>query len=54
MDPVSRASAWRKGFGTPKDYDDSQGDCGGKEVIGNFGEMKLNQRMHTLIPHHPK
>ena len=31
IEPPSRASAWRYGFDTPKDYDDNQGFCGGKE-----------------------
>ncbi|KAJ8674245.1 hypothetical protein QAD02_005507 [Eretmocerus hayati] len=29
MDPVSRSSAWRKGFKTPTNYDDNQLYCGG-------------------------
>ncbi|XP_034949643.1 uncharacterized protein [Chelonus insularis] len=29
MNPVSRGSAWRKGFNTPKNYDDSGNFCGG-------------------------
>jgi len=29
VDPPSRASAWRYGFGTPADYNDHQGFCGG-------------------------
>ena len=33
LDPVSRASMWRKGFKNPKDYNDAQGFCGGFEVL---------------------
>jgi len=29
MEPVSRASAWRKGFKNPADYNDNEGYCGG-------------------------
>ncbi|XP_042860647.1 uncharacterized protein LOC122246257 [Penaeus japonicus] len=29
MEPPSRASAWRLGFGTPTDYNDNEGFCGG-------------------------
>jgi hypothetical protein len=29
IDPPSRASAWRFGFPTPKDYDDNAQFCGG-------------------------
>lgn len=28
-EPPSRASAWRYGFNTPKDYNDNEGFCGG-------------------------
>ena len=28
-EPPSRASAWRYGFDTPKDYNDNEGFCGG-------------------------
>lgn len=31
-DPPSRASAWRFGFNTPKDYNDNEGFCGGFNV----------------------
>ena len=33
MEPVSRASAWRKGFKNPADYNDNEGYCGGYSVI---------------------
>ena len=29
INPPSRASAWRYGFKTPKDYTDDEGSCGG-------------------------
>merc|ERR1712001_85385 len=29
MEPVSRASAWRRGYPNPADYNDNQGYCGG-------------------------
>lgn len=29
MDPVNRGSAFRKGFSTPKNYDDNANYCGG-------------------------
>ncbi|KAK4319033.1 hypothetical protein Pmani_010012 [Petrolisthes manimaculis] len=29
VDPPSRASAWRFGFNTPRDYNDNEGFCGG-------------------------
>ncbi|OXU29072.1 hypothetical protein TSAR_011178 [Trichomalopsis sarcophagae] len=29
MEPVNRGSAWRKGFKTPKNYDDNANFCGG-------------------------
>jgi hypothetical protein len=32
LEPVSRASAWRKGYSSPPDYSDSQGFCGGFAV----------------------
>ncbi len=32
MQPPSRASQWRMGFDNPKDYNDNQGFCGGKDV----------------------
>ena len=32
MEPVSRASAWRKGFPNPADYNDNEGYCGGYSV----------------------
>ena len=32
MEPVSRASAWRKGFKNPADYNDNEGYCGGYSV----------------------
>ena len=32
MDPVSRASRWRKGYGGPKEYTDNQLSCGGRNV----------------------
>jgi hypothetical protein len=32
MEPVSRASAWRKGYNVPADYTDNQGFCGGVDV----------------------
>ena len=30
LEPPSRASMWRRGFDTPKNYDDNQGYCGGR------------------------
>ncbi|XP_018009620.1 uncharacterized protein LOC108667142 [Hyalella azteca] len=30
IEPPSRASAWRFGFSTPRDYNDNEGFCGGK------------------------
>jgi hypothetical protein len=33
MEPVSRASMWRKGFNNPPDYDDTAGFCGGFQVF---------------------
>ena len=33
MEPVSRASAWRRGYPNPADYNDNQGYCGGYSVI---------------------
>ena len=32
MEPVSRASAWRRGYPNPADYNDNQGYCGGYSV----------------------
>ncbi len=32
VDPPARASMWRFGFGTPKNYDDMGLNCGGREV----------------------
>ena len=32
MNPPSRASMWRVGFGTPADYNDNEGFCGGFQV----------------------
>ncbi|XP_028410279.1 uncharacterized protein LOC114532890 [Dendronephthya gigantea] len=32
MDPVNRASRWRKGYGGPKEYTDNQLSCGGRNV----------------------
>ena len=29
MSPPSRASAWRRGFDTPQDWDDNGNNCGG-------------------------
>lgn len=29
MEPVNRGSAWRKGFNTPRNYDDDGNYCGG-------------------------
>lgn len=29
MEPVNRASAWRKNFSTPRNYDDNGVNCGG-------------------------
>jgi len=31
-EPVSRATAWRKGYNVPPDYTDNQGFCGGFDV----------------------
>jgi len=31
MEPPSRASQWRMGFDNPRDYNDNQGFCGGKD-----------------------
>ncbi|XP_057337390.1 uncharacterized protein LOC130675621 [Microplitis mediator] len=32
MDPVNRASAWRRGFNTPINYNDNENYCGGYNV----------------------
>ena len=32
MEPVNRASRWRKGLGGPKEYTDNQLSCGGRNV----------------------
>ena len=32
MDPVNRASRWRKGYGGPKEYTDNQLSCGGRNI----------------------
>ena len=41
-EPPSRATAWRYGFDTPKDYNDNEGFCGGfayqfEQADGNCG-----------------
>ncbi|XP_072763660.1 uncharacterized protein [Anoplolepis gracilipes] len=39
MDPINRASAWRKGFPVPPNYTDNEYFCGGREVqIQNGGK----------------
>ncbi|KAL8595513.1 hypothetical protein ACOMHN_000722 [Nucella lapillus] len=35
IDPPSRASMWRHGFDSPRDYDDNQGYCGGQAQLWN-------------------
>ena len=32
IEPPSRASAWRFGFGTPANYNDMESNCGGQQV----------------------
>ena len=41
--PPARASAWRKGFDTPIDYDDNGLNCGG------FGVRKSDWQRYYLI-----
>ena len=45
LEPVSRASAWRKGYSSPPDYSDSQGFCGGFAVSSfqSFSYWNLNK-----------
>lgn len=38
VDPPSRASAWRFGWGTPIDYNDNEGFCGGFQVSDDGDE----------------
>lgn len=39
MDPVGRGSAWRKGFQTPRNYNDNESFCGGFTVTQIFGSI---------------
>jgi len=56
-EPPSRASAWRVGFNTPKDYQDNEGFCGGfsHQYFVNDGRCgicgdawELNPRPHEV------
>jgi hypothetical protein len=47
--PVSRASAWRKGFNVPPDYTDNQGFCGGIAVNENFSDLFYHFNIKTLV-----
>ena len=50
MEPASRASAWRKGFNTPTNYDDNQLFCGGSDV--SYICIKLSVRfVSSFIVH---
>lgn len=42
VEPVSRASAWRKDFKTPKNYNDHELYCGGITVSINFLKKNFN------------
>ncbi len=50
LEPISRASMWRKGFKNPKDYDDDAGYCGGFQVMTVHEAMKsLNSRSKSFL-----
>ena len=48
MEPVSRASAWRKGFKNPADYNDNEGYCGGYSVKFLFSKMTFQTNVSKL------
>lgn len=47
MQPVNRASAWRKGFRTPINYDDNANYCGGFNV--SFFSFIYPEKFFNLI-----
>ena len=53
MEPPSRASQWRMGFDNPKDYNDNQGFCGGKDVslidYSNIFHIHVEQVLEILL-----
>ena len=52
MEPVSRASAWRKGFNNPADYNDNEGYCGGfsNQWMRNKGKCGICGDTYGVFP----
>lgn len=49
MEPASRASAWRKGFNTPANYDDNQLFCGGSDVSLKNRSVYLHNLLESIF-----
>lgn len=49
LDPPARASMWRVGFSTPKNYNDNQLNCGGFMVsvfVYTYFQRNCNRRIY--------
>lgn len=50
LDPISRSSAWRKGFPVEPNYNDHELFCGGIDVrINNIFNREENLRKSDLL-----